>query len=92
MSLQVVNDNRLGSHVVYMRTSKPPFSIDHPARPIRSFKIRVPFVPQFKHEPLAYNPGTKPKPTNQFINNYQKTMTKNEPSTHQSPIDSLFRL
>ena len=92
MSLRVVNDNRLGSHVIYERTFKPPFHIDHPAKPIRGFKIRVPFVPQFKHEPLGWNPGTRPKTGNQFINNYQKTMTKNEPSTHQSPIDTLFRL
>ena len=92
MSLHYVNDNKLGCHVIYERTAKQPFHIDHPAKPIRAFKIRVPFVPSFKHEPLGWNPGSKPKPYNQYINNYQKTTTKNEPTTKQSPIESLFRL
>ena len=92
MSLRVVNDNRLGSHIVYERKYKPPFQLDFPARPIRSFKIRTPYVPSFKHEPLGWNPGSRPKSQNQDINNFQKTTTKNEPTTRQSPIDSLFRL
>ena len=90
--LHIVNDNRLGSHVIYERKTKPPLHLDHPAKSTIGFKIKVPYVPQFKHEPLGWNPGTQPKTNNQFINNYQKTTTKNEPSTHQSPIDSLFRL
>ena len=92
MSIRYVNDNKLGCHVVYERTAKQPFQLDFPARPIRSFKIRTPYVPSFKHEPLGWNPGSKPKPSNQFINNYQKTTTKNEPTTKLSPIESLFRL
>ena len=92
MSLHYVNDNKLGCHIVYVRAPKQPFYIDHPPKPIRAFKIRVPYVPQFKHEPLGWNPGSKPKPSNQFINNYQKTSTKNELTTKQSPIESLFRL
>lgn len=92
MSLRFVNDNRLGSHVIYERRTKPPFQLDHPAKSTIGFKIRTPYVPSFKHEPLAWNPGSTPKASNQYINNYQKTTTKNEPVTHQSPIDSLFRL
>ena len=90
--LRIVNDNRLGCHVIYERVQKPPLHIDHPAKSSIGFKIKTPYVPQFKNEPLGWNPGSKPKPYNQYINNYQKTTTKNEPTTHQSPIDSLFRL
>ena len=92
MSLVVVNDNKLGSHVIYERKAKPPLHIDHPAKSSIGFRIKVPYVPNFKTEPLGWNPGSKPKPHNQYINNYQKTTTKNEPTTKQSPIDSLFRL
>ena len=90
--LHVVNDNKLGCHIIYERVSKPPLRLDHPARPIRGFRIRTPYVPSFKTEPLGWNPGSKPKAHNQYINNYQKTTTKNEPTTKESPIDSLFRL
>ena len=92
MSIRYVNDNKLGCHIIYERRPKIPFHLDHPAQPIRSFKIRVPSTPSFKHEPLGWNPGSKPKQYNQYINNYQKTTTKNEPTTKQSPIESLFRL
>ena len=90
--LRVVNDNRLGSHIVYERKAKPPLVLDHPAKSSIGFKIRTPYVPSFKHEPLGWNPGSRPKSQNQYINNFQKTTTKNEPTTRQSPIDSLFRL
>ena len=92
MSLKHVNDNMLGSHVVLVRKPKLPLRLDFPAPPKRSFKMNYTYVPQFKTEPLGWNPGTRPKPSNQYLNNYQKTTTKNEPTTKQSPIDSLFRL
>ena len=63
MSLRCVNDNRLGSHVIYERVARPPLILDHPAKSTIGFKIKVPYVPQFKTEPLAWNPGTQPKQT-----------------------------
>ena len=90
--LHVVNDNKLGSHVIYERTVKPPMRLDFPAKPKIGFRIKVPSVPSFHTEPLGWNPGSRTKPSNQYINNYQKTMTKDEPTTSQPPIDSLFRL
>ena len=92
MSIHYVNDNKLGCHVVYERTPKPEFKLDVPAHKVKVFKVKTPYVPSFKSEPIAYNPGEKPSASNSYINNYQKTTTKNEPTTHQSPIDSLFRL
>ena len=92
MSIHYVNDNRLGCHVVYERTPKPPFNLDFPAHKVKVFNIKTPYVPSFKSEPIAYNPGEKPNPSNSYTNNYQKTTTKLEPTIHLSAIDDPFRL
>ena len=90
--LSIVNDNKLGSHVVYMRAPKPPFQLDFPAHKVKTFKIKVPSVPQFNYEPPAYNEHEKPNPNNEYTNNWQKTTTKMEPTVHLSPVNDLFRL
>ena len=93
MSLQIVNDNKLGSHVVRVNVPIQPLKIDSPPHQTKQFKIKTPYVPNFHRQaPLAYNPGEKPGPNNSYTNNFMKTTTKTEPTTHQSPIDSLFRL
>ena len=90
--LRVVNDNKLGSHIVYERAKKPPFNLDFPAHKVKTFKIKVPYVPKFNYEPPAYNPGEKPNINNSFTNNWQKITTKLEPTTDLSAFDNLFRL
>ena len=91
--LSVINDNKLGSHVVRVNVPTQPLKIDSPARKTLQFKDRNDYVPNFhKQAPLAYNPGEKPKPSNQYTNNLQKTTTKDEPITHESGIHSWFRL
>ena len=92
MSIHYVNDNKLGCHVVYERTPKPEFKLDFPAHKVKVFKIRTPYVPSFKSEPIAYNPGEKPSANNSYTNNWQKITTKLEPTTHLSAIDDPFRL
>ena len=92
--LRVVNDNKLGSHVIMERVpviNRPP--INHPPHKVIRFKSRNDYVPDFKGpEPLAYNPGEKPGPQNSYTNNWQKTTTKMEPTVHLSPVNDLFRL
>ena len=92
MSIRYTNDNKLGCHVVYERTPKPPFNLDFPAHKVKVFKIKVPDVPDFTYEPICYNPGEKSKASNEYSNNWQKTTTKLEPTTHLSAINDLFRL
>ena len=92
MTIRYVNDNKLGCHVIYERTAKPAFTLDFPAHKVKVFNIKVPSVPSFNYEPIAYNPGEKPSASNSYTNNYQKTTTKLEPTTHTSAIDDLFRL
>ena len=88
-----MNDNKLGSHVVRVAVPVQPFSLDAPRHQTRQFKDRVDYVPNFhKQAPLAYNPGEKPSPSNQYTNNYQKTTTKIEPITKESGIHDWFRL
>ena len=90
--LRIVNDNKLGCHVVYERAPKPPFQLDFPAHKVKTFKIKVPYVPTFNYEPPAYNQHEKPNPNNEYTNNWQKTTTKMEPTVHLSPVNDLFRL
>jgi len=90
--LHAVNDNKLGSHIIYEPKVKPAFKLDFPAHKVKTFNIKVPYVPDFKSEPIAYNPGEKPKASNEYSNNWQKTTTKLEPTTHLSAINDLFRL
>ena len=91
--LSVVNDNKLGSHVVRVNVPVEPIKIDSPPHQTKQFKDRHDYVPNFhKQAPLAYNPGEKSKPSNQYTNNYQKTTTKIEPTTKESGIHSWFRL
>ena len=92
MSNPYVNDNKLGCHVVYELTPRPHFNLDFPAHKVKVFNIKTPYVPSFKSEPIAYNPGEKPNPSNSYTNNWQKTTTKLEPTTHLSAINDLFRL
>ena len=92
MSIKYVNNNRLGCHVIYERAPKPAFKLDFPAHKVKVFKIKTPYVPSFKSEPIAYNPGEKPSASNSYTNIWQKTTTKLEPTTHLSPIDDPFRL
>ena len=90
MSIRYVNDNKLGCHVVYERSPKPAFHLDFPAHKVKVFKIKVPDVPSFKSEPIAYNPGEKPNANNSYSNNWMNTNYKL--STNLSPIDAWFRL
>ena len=91
--LRVVNDNKLGSHVIMERVpvikrapiQSPPHKTLHFYRPND-------YVPNFnKVAPLAYNPGEKPGPQNSYTNNWQKVETKTEPTTHESAIHDWFR-
>ena len=91
--LSVVNDNKLGSHVVRVNVPVKPITINSPPHQTKQFKDRHDYIPNFhKCAPLAYNPGEKPGPNNQYTNNWQKTDTKSEPTTHESAIHSWFRL
>ena len=91
--LRVVNDNKLGSHAVMIKVPTPALRIDFPAPQVLRFKDRHDYVPNFhKQAPLAYNPGEKPKPSNSYTNNWQKTTTLTEPTTKESGIQNWFRL
>ena len=91
--LKVVNDNKLGSHVIIEHVAVPPLRLDFPAHKIVRFKDRNDYVPDFhKASPLAYNPGEKPGPQNSYTNNWQKTTTKTEPTTQESALQNWFRL
>ena len=92
MSIRYVNDNKLGSHVVYEPAPKPPFTLDFPAHKVKVFKIKVQSVPSFNDESIAYNPGEKSNASNSYTNNYQKTTTKLEPTAHLSALNDPFRL
>lgn len=91
--LAVVNDNKLGSHVVRVSAPVKPLHIDVPAHQTVQFKDRHDYVPNFhKQAPLAYNPGEKSGPNNSYTNNLRKTTTTNPPTTKESPIHGWFRL
>ena len=91
--LAIVNDNKLGSHVVRVNVPPVPLKLNIPPRKQLHFKDRNDYVPNFHQmAPLAYNPGGKPNPNNQYSNNWQKTTTKNEPTTQESSIHNWFRL
>ena len=92
MSIRYTNDNQLGCHVIYERTPKPAFQLDFPAHKVKTFKIKVPSVPDFSYEPPVYNEHEKPGPQNSYTNNWQKTTTKMEPTVRLAPIDDPFRL
>ena len=88
--LHVVNDNKLGSHIIYEPKTKPPFNLSFPAHKVKVFKIKVPEVPDFSNEPICYNPGEKPKPSNEYSNNWLNTNYKVQ--TQLSAINDPFRL
>ena len=91
--LKVVNDNKLGSHVVRVAVETQPLRLDFAPHQTKQFKDRHDYIPNFhKMAPLAYNPGEKPKPSNQYSNNYVKTTTKDIPTTKESGIHQWFRL
>ena len=90
MSIRYVNDNKLGCHVIYERAPKPAFKLDFPAHKVKVFKIKTPYVPSFKSEPIAYNPGEKPSASNSYSNNWLNTNYK--VSTQLSAINDPFRL
>ena len=71
--LRIVNDNKLGSHVIMERVKVERKPFDIPAHKTLHFKDRQDYVPNFhKASPLAYNPGEKPGPQNSYTNNWQK--------------------
>ena len=91
--LSVVNDNKLGSHVVRVNVPVQPLKIDAPSHQTKQFKDRYDYVPNFhKQAPQAYNTGEKSGPNNSYTNNLMKTTTKIEPTTQESGIHSWFRL
>ena len=90
--LAYVNDNKLGSHVVRVSVPNNRKPISYPPHQIKHFQDRKDYVPNFHEVKLAYNPGEKPKPSNQYSNNYQKITTKIEPTTQESGIHQWFRL
>lgn len=89
--LRVVNDNKLGAHVVRINVPIAPLKLDFPPARKRVFNARGNvYIPNFHEITIAYNPGEKPKPSNQYTNNYMKTAYKT--SSHESAINSWFRL
>ena len=86
--LRYVNDNKLGSHVVLVNVPVPPLKLDSPPPRVLSFKPRPKLIPELKFQPLAYNPGEKPKPSNQYINNYPNVHYRLQ--TRGSAIDDWF--
>lgn len=91
MSLQYVNDNKLGSHVVRVNVPTQPFKADTPPIQRRTFKERNDYVPNFHEVKTAYNEGNeKPSPSNQYTNNFQKIPYTQ--STNESGIHGWFRI
>lgn len=88
--LHVVNDNKLGSHVVRVSVPAKPLVISYPPHQVRVFKDRNDYVPNFHKITTAYNEKEKPNPSNQYSNNYQKTAYKT--STQESGIQNWFRI
>ena len=88
--LSVVNDNKLGSHVVRISVPYTPKPISYPPPQKLFFRDRHDYVPNFHEVKLAYNPGEKSKQSNSWTNNYQKTIYKT--STQESAINSWVRL
>ena len=86
--LQHINDNKLGSHVVLVQVPVPPLKLNVPPPRTISFKPRPKNEPELKYQPLAYNPGEKPKPSNQYINNYPNVNYRL--TTRSSAIDDWF--
>ena len=92
--LRVVNDNKLGSHVIMERVKVQRKPLDFPQRKVLKFKPRPDNnIPNpNKASPLAYNPGEKPGPQNSYTNNWQKVESKTEPTTRESAINDWFRI
>ena len=95
MNLQNINDNHLGAHVVIIRrkgnkNNIPPL----PQRPVNKkvFNIKIPYVPNFKFEPLAFNPGEKAGIYNQYIKNYNNHIFHCVDCSRESGINNWFRL
>ena len=87
--LRYVNDNKLGEHVVMLHVPTAPLKIDYPKHKEPHFNPRPKtYLPTSEEQPLGYNPGEKPKQSNQYINNYPNVHYRQ--TTHGSAIDDWF--
>ena len=87
--LRIVNDNKLGAHVVLVNVPVPPLKIDSPPPKTIRFKPRPKLdFPTCENKALAYNSFGRPKLSNQYTNNYPNVHYKL--TTRGSAIDDWF--
>ncbi|MBR6906984.1 hypothetical protein IKN40_00280 [bacterium] len=94
--LTIVNENKLGSHPILVKPQGKHVELDFPAPIKRRFPIENPTVtPKFNScKPKAYvepNPKLTPNKDNNYSNNYHKSTTRIEPTTHESAVNAFFR-
>ena len=94
--LRIVNDNKLGSHPVMIKPREKHSELDFPAPTKRKFLIENPTVtPKFNScKPKAYiepNPNLTPNKDNSYNNNFHRSTTRLEPTTHESAVGNLIR-
>ena len=91
--LTIVNDNKLGSHPIMIKSKGKHLELDFPAPTKRRFPIEnKTLTPKFNAcKPKAYNPKLTPNKDNSYSNNYHKSTTRLEPTTHESAVNTMFR-
>ena len=91
--LKVVNDNKIGSHVIMVPPHSKYVSLEWPAHNKRIFPKDNPTVtPKFNScKPKAYNRNMTPLKDNSYSNNYNRSTTMLEPHTKESCINNLIR-
>ena len=92
--LRVVNESKLGSHAVMVKPVGPHIRLDFPAPSKRKFPIENPTeTPKFNSckVKLYSNKNLTPNIANGYSNNYHKSTTRMEPSTHESAVNEWFR-
>ena len=92
--LRIVNDNKLGSHPVMIKPREKHSELDFPAPTKRKFPIENPTVtPKFNsYKPKAYaDYNLTPNKDNSYSNNYHRSTTRMEPTTHESAVGNLIR-
>ena len=94
--LRIINENKLGSHPIMVKPQEKHTKLDFPAPTKRKFPIENPTeTPKFSScKPKLYvppNPNLTPNKDNNYTNNYHKSTTRLEPTTHESAINEWFR-
>lgn len=91
--LKIVNDSKLGSRPVLIKTQGTTKKLDFPSPRKRTFPIENKTeTPKFNQcKPRAYNPKLTPDKWNSYSNNWHKSMTRMEPSNHESAVNNLIR-